>query len=470
MALSPSVDRPLIFARVLGWLRGSVMPRARWHLLPVGIVLLASVGAQVVIQLQEPHAVTYSDSSEYLAIARRLAAGDLTPDITRTPGYPAFLATIFALAGAERLDAVALAQGLLIILAALEIYLLAYRLCGRRWEAALLAVLIGANLYIANWARVILAEALTYWLLVTILFCFERYLRRPQTLTLVVMTLLWIAAIFTRHQLLYLPAVLVGVLALRATRQRRFAATWRPLALSLALSYGIVLAYMGAFAATYGSFGLSKVSNVNLLGTAMVLHARYHMPLDGAESRFDQLRADALAFRGGRPDPWGFIAAHPEYDTNAGAPYGTFAMQVLRAHPGYVARGAYDAFLNTTSWNQAPAALAPLDKLPVWLAPLLQLSTLISLAYACLPLLVLATAVTAWRRQDDATPVTLFALMVVVVAHIAVAVLADFESFDRLRFPVDWAMLLVAGIAVVALITGQIETRKPRDQASVSPR
>jgi hypothetical protein len=385
--------------------------------------------------------------------------------VTRTPGYPAFLAAIFAFAGGQRLGAVVLAQGVLITLAALEIYLLAHRLCGRRWEATLLAALIGGNLYIANWARVILSEALTYWIIVTILLSFERYLHRLYALNMLAMTLLWIVAIFTRPQLLYLPFILLSVLAIRAARQKRFAERWRPLALSFALSYGIVLAYMGAFAATYGSFGLSKVSNVNLLGTAMALHYRYHMPLDGAESRFDGLRADALAFRGGRPDPWGFIAAYPEYDTNAGAPYGTFASQVLRAHPGYVARGAYDTFLTTTSWNQTPAALAPLDKLPFWLAPLLQLSTLIGLAYACLPLLFLGAAVTAWRRSDDAGMVALFALMLVVVAHIAVAVLADFESFDRLRFPVDWAMLLVSGLVVIALLTGRIDLRSSHSVA-----
>jgi hypothetical protein len=464
--LSPSVRQPSLISRALSWLRGPALSFARQHLLSAGIVLLVAVGVQIVIQLQSPHVLTFSDSDEYLAVARRLLAGDLTLDVTRTPGYPAFLALIFALAGGQRLDIVVLAQGLLIILAALEIYLLVYRLCGRRWEAALLAALIGGNLYIANWARVILSETLTYWLLVTILLCFERYLRRPRALTLAVMTAIWVAAIFTRPQLLYLPVILLAVLAIRTARQRQLRARWSSFALALVLTYGIVFAYMGAFAATYGPFGLSKVSNIDLLGTAMVLHSRYGMPLDGAESRFDQMRSDVVAFRDGYPDPWGFIAAHPEYDTNAGAPYGTFATQVLRAHPTYVVRGVYDTFLTTTSWDQTPASLAAFSAIPSWLTPLLRLSTLISLVYACLPLLFVATAVAAWRRPDDAGMVALFALMLLVVTHIVVGALADFESFDRLRVPVDWAMLLVTGLIVTALLTGQSELRSPHADTS----
>jgi hypothetical protein len=281
-------------------------------------------------------------------------------------------------------------------------------------------------------------------------------------LSLSALTLLCVIVIFTRPQALYLPVILLGVLLYRAARQGRFSARWRPLALSFVLIYGLVLGYIAAFALTYGAFTMSKVSNADLLGTAMALHSRYHMPLDGADARFDQLRGDLLSLHSSEADPWGFIKAHPEYDSNAGALYGEFASQVLRAHPGYVVRGAYDTFLTTTSWNQAPAALGPLGGLPFWLAPLLQLSTVISLAYACLPLLFLATGMAAWRHPDDATTLALFALMSVVVVHIAVAVLADFESFNRLRFPVDWAMLLVSGLVVTGLLTGRISLRLQR--------
>jgi hypothetical protein len=79
MALTSDADRPSAIARALRWLHGPLISRARQHLLPLGIVFLITVGAQIMIQLQAPHVVTYSDSGEYLAVARRLLAGDLTP-------------------------------------------------------------------------------------------------------------------------------------------------------------------------------------------------------------------------------------------------------------------------------------------------------------------------------------------------------------------------------------------------------
>jgi hypothetical protein len=42
--------------------------------------------------------------------------------------------------------------------------------------------------------------------------------------------------------------------------------------------------------------------------------------------------------------------------------------------------------------------------------------------------------------------------MLLVSAHVAIAALADFESYNRLRMPVDWAMVLASGLAIVEVI------------------
>jgi hypothetical protein len=248
---------------------------------------------------------------------------------------------------------------------------------------------------------------------------------------------------------LYLPALLIAILVIRAARERRLLAQLRSATLSFALTYGLVVLYMLAFWTTYGTFGVSKVSNVNLLGTVMTLQYHYQMPLDSLDPQYAKLQTDIRFFRGGKPDPWGFVAAHPEYDAHAGAFYGAFAMQLLRAHPDYVARGAYDTFLTTTSWNQLPAMLAPLNQVPGWL---LEGSRVISLVYSCLPLLLLATVPAAWRDPRSFQAVILAALMLLVLTQVCIAVLADFESYNRLRMPVDWAMLLVTGLAGVEVV------------------
>jgi hypothetical protein len=155
-------------------------------------------------------------------------------------------------------------------------------------------------------------------------------------------------------------------------------------------------------------------------------------------------------FKGGIPDPWSFVAAHPQDDLHAGKYYGTFSSEVLRAHPGFVIRGAYETFLTSTSWDQQPADLAAPSATPTWFAAV---SRLVSLVYGGLPLLFIASLLAAWRNPHSMRTIALATLMLLIVAHISSGAFADFESYDRLRMPVDWAMLLVT-VVVIAQMFG----------------
>lgn len=228
------------------------------------------------------------------------------------------------------------------------------------------------------------------------------------------------AAVFTRPQSLYLPVILLAVLGVRAIRQRRPMGWMRallriwPAATGLMSVYALILLYMLAFlntyGNTYGAFTTTMVSNINLLGMSMKFHTIYHMPYTGAEPQYDQLRADLESFNG--YDAFAFIATHRQYNQHAGRFYGAFASEVLRAHPGYVLRGASDAFMLTTSWNQLPTYPVRVAAAPAWL---LYLSQDIGLVYACLPLLLIVSVVAAWRNPDSTPAMMLAALMLVIV-------------------------------------------------------
>jgi hypothetical protein len=253
---------------------------------------------------QAPLVMMYSDSAEYIAAAKQILSGNFAPHIDRTPGYPALIAIVFALTQSERLGYVVIAQGILLVVAALEVYVLVYILSGRRWVGVVIACLVGGNLYLADWSRVILSETLTVWLLVSIMLCFASYTHRATFSRFAVLALLLVFAVFTRPQTLYLPALLIAILCIRAARERRLIIQLPSALLSLALIYGLVLLYMFGFWLTYGTFGISKVSNVNLLGAVMTLRYRYHMPLDNMDPKYYKLQTDVLTFRGGKPDPW----------------------------------------------------------------------------------------------------------------------------------------------------------------------
>lgn len=449
--------------------RRDLLPRVRSlripHLVPLGVVLLAAGLGMLASLLQTPHVAAFPDSDGYLAVAHRLLTTHQFTDPIRTPGYPAFLALIFLLTGGEHWNAVVVAQAALIILAAVEIYVLVYRMTDRRWVAALIAAAAGLNLYFTSWARVLLSEALSYWVLVTVFLVFERYLRTERRGFLVALTLLSTLAIFIRPQFIYLPIMLIAILALRAARLHQLRRIWRPLAVSLAVTYTLILAYMGANAREQGLFSLSKVSSVDLLGKVMVLNARDDLPLTGADPRFAPLVADLNRYRP-RGDAWGFLKAHPEYDSTSGSLYATFSLQVLAHHPLTAFLGTYDDFSTTISPSLPPANLVPYEGTSPWMVALAQYSRLPQLAYGPLLFLLLVYAIFAWRRPTQTSAILIFTLFAVTALHIAVAAAGDYESFDRLRFPVDWAILAGTPLAAIDLITGRLRRRASASSAA----
>src|SRR5262249_28557356 len=155
--------------------------------------------------------------------------------------------------------------------------------------------------------RRILTEALTMWLLVSLAVCFAAYVLRPSRGKLVLLCALLSYAVFTRLQLVYLLVLLVAVLWFRALRRDHLPHIQHPwggrwpwgATLGAACVYTLVLLYIVAFWRVYGAFTLTKVSNVDLLGTVMGLHHIYGMPLEGADPRYAELSAKMAAFGGG---------------------------------------------------------------------------------------------------------------------------------------------------------------------------
>ncbi len=445
----PNTSLPEILSDV--WRR--LARRTRFHALPLLTVLAITIGAQMIVLAAGPKIVRQPDTTSYTKVAASLLNNISAPDSIRTPGYPLFLAEVSWLTGSQNLTYAVYAQALLFVLSAVELYALAFIISRRRWISALIAALIGGNLYLANWSRVILSEPLTTWLLISVMLCFAVYLRRPSWSALALLTLTLIASVFTRPQMLYLPALLLAVLIFRALRQNRPRAWMRallqmwPAIAGMAVVYGLIAFYMFAFMQHYGQFTTTRVGNISLLGVAMRNHALYGMPYDGAGPQYAQLRADLEAFKG--PAVYVFLDTHPQYYSLSGQFYGTFGAEVLRAHPGYLALGAFKNFVAIANWSQAPNYPAPILLAPGWL---LKLSQYISAIYiGFLPLLV-ASLVLLWRKPSSLQITMLAALMLVVFTHIFTGAIADFGAFPRLRMPVDWAMLTVTVLAIVQIV------------------
>lgn len=125
----------------------------RWFLIVLAVALLARLGLWLVYPLTQNN-----DSPTYIQLGRSLLSKGLAAySATRTPGYPAFL----ALTG----DWTYLAQLCLGLLTTLLLFYMGWKLSGRPWFGALVALLHTLNLGQLFFEATLLTETLTTFLL-----------------------------------------------------------------------------------------------------------------------------------------------------------------------------------------------------------------------------------------------------------------------------------------------------------------
>jgi hypothetical protein len=249
----PRSDAPLRPAHLaLRSLRAAgrgVGPILRRHWL-FAVFLVVAVGLRIVVLIAYwPGLELFTDSSDYLALARTVA-----PGIWHPAGYPLFLVPL-SLTG--QLGVVVVVQHLMGIAMGFLVYGLVLRLGGRRALAALAALPVLLDGYQLSLEQFILTETLTSLLLLgglVVLLSRETVgARRGATVGL-----LLAAATLTRTSILPV-LVVVGLYLL--LRRRRYAL----------LTYCAVVAaalggYGGWYAAAHGSFGFDDWTGIYLYG------------------------------------------------------------------------------------------------------------------------------------------------------------------------------------------------------------
>lgn len=443
----------------------------RPHMVALGVVLLAFVAAQAVTLAQAPLAVLNPDSQSYLSAAHSVLAQHQIFNVSRTPGYPVFLALVFLVAGEGNLAAVVYAQMALLLVAALEVYALVYLLCARRWLAAALAALIASNLYILDWERTVLQETLSYVVVVTLFLCFVWYIRSNRRVALIALAIACPVAILTRPALIYLPALLLALLALWRTAMHGWRTAWQSPLLTLGVTYAVVVAYMAGNALAYGYFGLTDVSTVNLFGKVL----EYRMQDEVTDARFAPMRADADQY----------LAAVAPNTVRGPVSAWAFAFDTWRTPPNY--QYSRDHFALMSAYAKDVIVHHPIefaaDTVPdigeVWLSPptlfyarysttpritlsLLALSRFEYQTYLLLPLALIALAALAWRRPRTTGTYLLATGAIAVAFNILLNAAAASAEFPRLRSPLDWLMIVVAGVLLG--VGAEIGTRRLWDR------
>ena len=423
--------------------------RLQFHAIALGIVALAILFGQIVTLHQTPLFHLTSDSPRYFEGATRILRGGPISTPLDTGGYSLFLVPFVLLNGTGHLTYIVYAQMLLMVLSVFEVYLLTYRIAGHRWIGVVVASILALNVYVLDWEREIMTEALAFWMIITVFLVFEHALRTSNNRWLVVALLLAGLTVVERPLYVYVPAVLIVVLVYRAVRMRVVRATWKPILIASTVGYGVIGLVILSNLINFGYGGISYVSNINMLGKIM----EYHMENLATTPQDMAISQQITAYLQTSPEtePWHFLIADPQYTNNYLAPISRYASDIIDHHPAtFIGDGIPDIVLTLSA---PPHDYAHVIK-PTRLLNFMQnLSVDALLSYWLLPALALIALIWMLFTPQDTRIVLLGSIALLVGGDVIMSGALTYQTilksgfiyneFYRMRVPCDWAMFLL---------------------------
>lgn len=316
------------------WLpRAGAELREDWHTahyfpFAAALLIVATV-TMVFFYLNQGGAYVGPDTHSYLRVADAIRTRGMLVDPQRTPVYPLFLAVVFFIFGDGNLNAAAAAQGVLFVLATLELYALVFLLFRRAWIAFIVGLLMCTNTYLLGFVTTIQTEGFAVWLVVSLALAVVGFLQSLRARDLWVVAVLTGALFLTRPEWIYLPIPLFGYLLSIAARRGRRRELWRHAAGAVLALYLVLGLYVAVNAVKNHYAGVSYIQNINLFGKV----EEYHMQNEAPPQYADITRTVNGYLARGNADPYAIIAAMPAYKQNDYARMGAYATAIVRGHP-----------------------------------------------------------------------------------------------------------------------------------------
>lgn len=400
--------------------------------------------------LNQPFAQMDPDTVDYTRIANAIPRGHLVDPI-RTPGYPLFIRVVYLVAGQGNLIAVAIAQGVLYVLACLGVYTLALRLTRRAWVAFLVAALLDTNVLLLSYVKPIMSEALALFLVTMLALIVAQHTRAatPRTLWLGAVVLLLLA--MTRPEWVYFGVPFFGFLLLVSWRQGKARPHLRHVALALVVFYGVCGLYVVQNSVQYGEQGLSRNQNIDWLGKVM----QYHMQNE-APASYAAITAEVNRYlASGDTDPVHVIGHDPALLANNLALAGEYGRAIILHHPIEFTLNTIPVVFQSL---RSITPHQPIISANTFAAPLHALAAVASLAQdSTLVFPFLALGWWGWlllrrRRTFDERTALLCGLTLIAGYGLAVTSLFVFAQYPRMNTPYDALMLTVVWTSVALAI------------------
>jgi hypothetical protein len=449
------------------------LPASAKHSFAIMVLLILQSVSQIAVLSQRPLLYFAGDSLSYLDAARRIGTQGQYIQGLRTPGFPSLLALLRVSGDQSTIWPLLITQIILMVLAALQIYWLAWKITYRITPAAIVASLIGCNLYILNWERTVLSETLAYWGTVTLVCMVYVYLIHPTWKMAICLSLLGFCTILIRPIFLFLPFVIILICLLRDFRLFGYK-EWKRMGVSAVIIAIGMLGYTIAMQRQEGFFGISWISNINLFGKVL----EYRLYTDPVPERYQLLQQQVIEYEKKYhiAEPWTFINIYaPHADKDHGQALGEYARTVIMSHIGsYISLSLRDII---TVWQVEPIFYAPYGyTLPSpfpswsdispdmaasgggplgssaspqilgWINLLERLSYFELFSYLALIIFIPTISIRFWKTPQDPGTSMLMILTMAIVTSIVLIAFGAYEEFYRLRFPLDWAMIMLVCI------------------------
>jgi hypothetical protein len=236
-------------ATVGSWKRGlaSRLRVDEWrdspHFTGVLVVSIVTTVFITVFYVNEPFPPSSPDTPSYLTVAEKIKDHGTFTDVYRTPGYPLFLAIVFSIFGDGDIRFVSVAQAALYLIAAIELYVIAYLIFRRVWVATAVALIASVNTFQFSYAKAIIVEGFSMWTVVTLALTIVLFFRRPGARALWLVAAVLLLALMTRTEWMYVAVPLFAVLVI-STRSLGIA---RRLALHSVAAIAIFYSTLGVY-------------------------------------------------------------------------------------------------------------------------------------------------------------------------------------------------------------------------------
>jgi len=432
-----------------------------------GLLLLLTTFVVVVYYVNNPQPYVGPDSFEYIANAQRIAAHGQFVDSHRLPGFPLLIVLVFTLAGQGNMMAISIANGILFILATLEIYVIALLVLQRSWVAFLLGLLVGTNVVLLSFVKPIGSEALALWLVVTLALVAVLFARTLRIRYLWLVMACMLTLILTRLEWSYLPVPLFAYLVLVATRQG--STLRRPLLHALAsvfLIYAVLGGYIFINATQNHFMGISDIQNINELGKVI----QYNMQNE-APSQYATIAQTTNTFRSrGDINPYDLLEQHPELKDTHFALVGTYAQSIIEHHPVEFLAKSVPVLFSSLDYFYYESEVDPHGLLA---RPLFGMDFVFHVLYKLnlgFPLVAAAWIfLLCWRRTTRLLSVQAMGVLLLVVLYgIVMTTLGGYSSYIRFHTPFNPLLIVILWGSVLAGLLLIVRPGSPASTPEVS--